>query len=152
MWHCVVGKQKRWEVIWNLAGGQKKRLNHGSFYSSSSSRAQWYIKRERARQKEGRKDTKARDRTWTGARGFFCVLGGLFVKAALWVTGLAPSASAVTGNYKQAKCVTCPSAVAESPRGRRAHAGWLAACRNLCLGNCLLFTVLPSGTTERCTD
>lgn len=51
---------------------------------------------------------------------------GLFGKAAFRVTGLAPSASAVTGNYKQAKCVTCPNAVAESLRGHRAHAGWLA--------------------------
>lgn len=49
------------------------------------------------------------------------------MKAAFRVTGLAQSASAVTGNYKQAKCVTCPNAVVESLKGHRAHAGWLHA-------------------------
>lgn len=44
------------------------------------------------------------------------------MKAVFRVTGPAPSADAVTGNYKQAKCVTCPSAVAESLKGHRAHA------------------------------
>lgn len=48
------------------------------------------------------------------------------MKAAFRVTGLAQGASAVNGNYKQAKCVTCPNAVAESLRGHRAQARWLA--------------------------
>ena len=37
---------------------------------------------------------------------------GLFVNVAYRVTGLAPSIDAVTGNYRQAKCVTCPGALA----------------------------------------
>lgn len=55
------------------------------------------------------------------------------MRAAFRVTGLALSTSAVTGNYKEAKCVTCLNVVAESPRGQRINAGCLAACRNLCL-------------------
>lgn len=81
--------------------------------------------------------------------GFLCSRG-LFVKAASRVTGLAPSASAVTGNYKQAECVTCLNAVAESRRGHRAHAGRLAGCmQESLLGNCLLCTVLLCGATNR---
>lgn len=83
--------------------------------------------RERERQKEGKR-REARDRTLAGACGFFFLCSqALFVKAAFRVTGLAQSASAVTGNYKQAKCVTCPNAVVESLKGHRAHAGWLHA-------------------------
>lgn len=55
--------------------------------------------------------------------GSFLCSRGLLVKATFRFTGLALSASAVTGNYKQAKCVTCPNAVAESLREHRAHAG-----------------------------
>lgn len=54
------------------------------------------------------------------------------MKAAFRVTGLAQGASAVNGNYKQAKCVTCPNAVAESLRGHRAQARWLAPFYSLC--------------------
>lgn len=79
---------------------------------------------------------------------FFLYFQGLLVKAAFRVTGLAPSASAVIGNYKQAKCVTCPNAVAESPRGHRAHAGWLAAGRNACAPFYSPPPVLQRGTTN----
>lgn len=70
---------------------------------------------------EERDESERHNLNWS--LGVFCVLGGLLVKATFRFTGLALSASAVTGNYKQAKCVTCPNAVAESLREHRAHAG-----------------------------
>ena len=84
-----------------------------------------YEEREQERERGGKRGKRE-------IVGFLCY-GGLFVKAVLRATGLAPGSGTVTGNYTQAECVTCPSAVAESLGGGRAHASCPAACRSLCL-------------------
>lgn len=58
--------------------------------------------------------------------GSFLCSRGLLAKAALRVTGLAWSATAVNGNYKPANCVNCPNSVAGSLREHRAQNDWLA--------------------------
>lgn len=112
------------------------------------------MKRMKVRETEGRKGKgeqagKPETEPELEVVSFLCSRG-LFVKAVFRVTGLAPSASTVTGNYKQAKCVTCPNTVVESLRGHRAQAGCQTACRNLYLvTDCAtFFVVLLCGTSN----
>lgn len=110
--------KKQWEVNWKLASGHKKK--------EKKKVEPWVILQQWStvicEETEGRNETKARDTTWTGAREFFCVLRACLwrLRSGLQVWPRAPALS--MGITKQAKCVTCPNAVAESLRGHRAQA------------------------------